>query len=547
MKIKKLYILFACLFSFYSYGQNTLGTLRNDLGSYDGYTFFAPNNSKETYLINNCGEIVHQWSTNGITDSKPAASVYLLENGNILRTGKITNPSITFGGVGGKIELYDWDNNLLWEYTHSTTEVSLHHDIYPLPNGNILMIVVTTLTEAEAILLGRDPAIILEGKVFNEQIIELQPDLINGGGTIVWEWNIKDHLIQDFDNNQTNFGVVSDHPELLDFNYLNNELGNANWLHFNSLQYNDKLDQIILRSRLMSEIYIIDHSTTTLEAASHTGGIYGKGGDFLYRWGNPEAYDMGDSNNQTLFSQHYPHWIPDGLVDAGKLLIFNNGNSIRYSTLDIISPPTVSPGFYSYNAVDGYGPASSDWSYQAPNPSDFFSSILSSGQRLPNGNTLICDGDSGYFFEIDASDNIVWEYINPDTANGILSQGDSPSANFVFRALKFPIEFAAFTGKDLTPSDPIELNFDISSCTALSTNKFDFSAQIQIFPNPISNIVNISSQFPIDKIEVYDIFGKLVKTKINSKQINIEKLIQGIYFAKIYSGSKQVTKKIIKL
>lgn len=546
MKTKKLYILFACLFSFYSYGQNTLGAIRNDVGSYDGYTFFAPINSKETYLINNCGEIVHQWSTNGITDSKPV-SVYLLENGNILRTGKITNPDITFGGVTGKVELYDWDNNLLWEYTYSTAEASLNHDIYPLPNGNILMLAATTLTEAEAILLGRDPAIILEGKVFNQQIIELQPDLINGGGTIVWEWNIKDHLIQDFDSNKTNYGVVSDHPELLDFNFLHEELGNANWLHMNSLEYNSDLDQIIISSRLLSEMYIIDHSTTTLEAASHTGGIYGKGGDFLYRWGNPEAYDMGDSNNQTLFSQHYPHWIPEGLSDAGKIMIFNNGNSIRYSTLDIISPPTSSPGVYLYNAINGYDPTSSEWKYEAPNPSNFFSSILSSGQRLLNGNTLICDGDSGYFFEIDSSDNIVWEYINPDTANGILSQGDSPSANFVFRALKFPKDFAAFTGKDLTPSDPIELNFDISSCTTLSTKKFDFSAQIQIFPNPTSNTINISSLFPIDKIEIYNVFGKLIKTKINSKQINIEQLIQGVYFAKIYSGRKIGRKKIIKL
>jgi len=140
MKIKYIYTLFVCFLSFITFGQNTIGALRNDVGSYDGYTFFSPNASKETYLINNCGEVVHQWSTNGITDSTPAASVYLLENGNILRTGKITNPDITFGGVGGKIELYDWDNNLLWEYTYSSTEISQHHDVYPLSNGNILML-----------------------------------------------------------------------------------------------------------------------------------------------------------------------------------------------------------------------------------------------------------------------------------------------------------------------------------------------------------------------------------------------------------------------
>ena len=77
----------------------------------------------------------------------------------------------------------------------------------------------------------------------------------------------------------------------------------------------------------MNEIYIIDHSTSTAEAATSSGGIYNKGGDFLYRWGNPQAYRQGDQNDQKLFGQHYPHWIPDGLADAGKLILFNNGFS----------------------------------------------------------------------------------------------------------------------------------------------------------------------------------------------------------------------------
>lgn len=546
MKMKYIYILLVCLFSINIFGQNTVGALRNDFGSFDGYTFFAPNASKETYLINNCGEVVHQWSTSGITDSKPAAAIYLLENGNLLRTGKITNPDITFGGVGGKIELFDWDNNLLWEYTYSSTEVSQHHETYPLPNGNILMLAVTTIPEAEAIQLGRNPAIINEGKLFNEQIIELQPDLVNGGATIVWEWNTKDHLIQDFDGSKTNFGVVGDNPGLLDINFLNNELlGNANWLHMNSVQYNANLDQIIMSSRLLDEIYIIDHSTTTAQSASHSGGTYGKGGDFLYRWGNPQAYDHGDSNDRTLFSQHYPHWIPDGLNDAGKILIFNNGNAIRYSSINIISPPTVSPGVYNYDIVNGYGPTTPEWSYTAPNQQDFFSSILSSAQRLPNGNTLICDGDSGYFFEIDASNNILWEYRNPDTANGILSQGDTPSANLVFRALKYPKDYVAFAGKDLTPGNPIELMPDLSGCSLLSNNDFKLS-DIKIFPNPTTDILNIKTSEVIDEIDVYNILGILVATNQVSNQIDISHLSNGLYIIKFKSNGASISKRIVK-
>jgi hypothetical protein len=537
----KNYIQYILLFLVLTiHAQNSVGSITVENNVYDGYTLFTPNASTETYLIDNCGQIINQWSST----YDPGNSVYLLENGNLLRTAKISNPNITLGGVGGHLELFDWDNTLLWEYTYSTSLLTQHHDIFPLPNGNILMLAVSTITNTEAINLGRNPALILDNKIYNEQILELEPIGTNQAN-IVWEWNIKNHLIQDFDNTKANFGIVKDHPELLDFNFLNNNNGNANWLHFNSIQYNSDLDQIIMSSRLLSEIYIIDHSTTTAQAASHTGGVYGKGGDFLYRWGNPEAYDMGDSSDRTLFSQHYPHWIPQGLIDEGKILIFNNGNEIRHSAVDIISPPTTSSGVYLYDNINGYGPTTPDWSYKAPNPEDFFSSILSSAQRLPNGNTLVCDGDSGYFFELDPSKNIVWEYINPDTSNGILSQGDTPSSNFVFRALKFSPDYPAFIGRDLTPGDPIELNPDLSNCTLLGLKSNNIS-ETRIYPNPTSDIIHIESVIPIEKTEVYDLYGKLVATNHNSTSINIYNLSSGVYLFKIKTNEGYDLKKIIK-
>eukprot|EP00614_Pseudopedinella_elastica_P042539 CAMPEP_0181259354 /NCGR_PEP_ID=MMETSP1097-20121128/370_1 /TAXON_ID=35684 /ORGANISM="Pseudopedinella elastica, Strain CCMP716" /LENGTH=263 /DNA_ID=CAMNT_0023357805 /DNA_START=411 /DNA_END=1199 /DNA_ORIENTATION=+ len=263
------------------------------------------------------------------------------------------------------------------------------------------------MTEAEALQAGRNPANLTQGEVFNEQILEIQPFGTNQAN-VVWEWNIKDHLVQDFDATKDNFGVVADNPNRLDFNYINATNATANWLHCNSLQYNPALDQLVLSSRIMSEIYIIDHSTTTAEAATSTGGTYGKGGDFLYRWGNKAAYDKGTSSNQTLFGQHYPHWIADGLTDAGKIMIFNNGGARAYSSIDIIDPMVTTPGNYTYDNVNGYGPTNAEWIYTTPTNTDFFTAILSSGERLPNGNTLICDGDSGYFFEIDPAENIVW-------------------------------------------------------------------------------------------------------------------------------------------
>ena len=539
--MKKLLYFLSLFITLSIYSQNTIGTLRNDPGSYNGYTLLYPNNSNNTYLINNCGEVVHQWTST----YTPAASAYLLENGDLLKTGKIANSDITFGGVGGKIELFDWDNNLLWEYTYSSTTVSQHHDIYPLSNGNILMLAVSTMTEAEAIQAGRNPSLLSEGKLFNEQILELEPVGTNQVN-VVWEWNIKDHVVQDLDATKDNFGVVSDNPQLLDINFLNNNNPQANWLHINSIQYNESLDQIVLSSRRLSEIYIIDHSTTTAQAATNSGGIYGKGGDILYRWGNREAYDKGTDVDRTLDSQHYPHWIPDGLTDAGKLMIFNNGNTRGYSSVDIINPPTSSPGIYVYDDTNGYGPAVAEWIYTTPTPSDLFSSILSSGQRLPNGNTLICDGNSGYFLEIDPSNTIVWEYVNPDTSDGILSQGEIPSLNnYTFRARKFPIDFPAFFGRDLTPGDPIELNPDLSECNILNTPEFVLDA-LSIYPNPASNFLNINTNNVIDKVEFYDIVGKLVLNSKYTNTIDIAHLSDGLYLVRIYSGNQSITKKIIK-
>ncbi len=434
--------------------QNTVGVLLNKEGVFDGYTLFTIHT--ETYLINNYGEVVHQW-TSKFSSGK---SVYLLKNGNLLRAAQIPDPpgKILIPSVGGRVELFDWDGNLIWGYNYCTTKASQHHDVFPMPNGNVLMLAVTIIDEAEAIQMGRKLLTPPFKQIYNEQIMELKPKNSNDAD-IVWEWNVIDHLIQDYDSSKNNYGDISANPQLLDLNYLGTGSG-PSWQHINSIQYNAELDQIVLSSKHLGEIYIIDHSTTTAEAASGSGGIYQKGGDFLYRWGNPVAYGQGTIDDQKLFGPHYPHWIAEGLTDAGKIILFNNGaNRIpNYSEIDIISPPTSAPGEYIYEANTAYGPKDPDYIYTAPVKTDFYSPFQSSAQRLPNGNTFICEGKPGHFFEIDPDENIVWEYINPVGASELMSQGDDPAgtSNSIFRAKKYGAEYEAFKGRDLTPGLPIE-------------------------------------------------------------------------------------------
>jgi len=542
LKKMRLIYLAILLLNFSLNAQNTIGVLSNSEKSFNGYTLFTA--QTETYLINNCGEVINQWSS----EYQSGKSVYLLKNGNLLRAAKFDNSNINFGGVGGRIELFDWEGNLTWEYNYSTDQFRQHHDIFPLPNGNILMLAVTVVNKTNAIQLGRNPANLPEDELYNEQILELEPIGTNSAN-VVWEWNIIDHLIQDFDNSKDNFGVISENPQLIDINFLGLSNGNANWLHVNSIQYNAQLDQIILSTRHFNEIYIIDHSTTTLEASTHLGGIYGKGGDILYRWGNPITYKQGTNTDQKLYGQHYPHWIPQGFTDEDKIILFNNGfnRDTQFSEVNILNPPTDSPGFYSYNANTAFGPENPFYIYTNPVTTDFYSPILSSAQRLQNGNTLICEGTSGHFFEIDSNNTIVWQYINPAGASGIMSQGDNPdfSANSIFRVKKYAPEYAAFNGKDLTPGLPIEINPDLSNCDVLSI-KENIITDIKIFPNPVENLISIKSKEKISKIEVFNLFGKIVHRNTNKNRINISDLTSGIYMLKIHSFNKVVYKKIIK-
>lgn len=264
-------------------GTRTVGLFINNTSKvYNGYTLFAPKQNTMTYLINNEGRIIHEWNASTYA---PGQSVYLLENGHILRACMTKGKLSSGGGEGGRIEEYDWDDNLVWELDFSTDTYMQHHDIKKLPNGNILMLVVEKKTYEECLAAGFNPSklqpdIVTKG-MLPDCVIEIEP-VYPKGGNIVWEWHTWDHLIQDYDATKANYGNPKQHPELIDCDGDQKNLP-AFWNHMNSIDYNPQLDQIALSVRGNSEVWIIDHSTTTAESGSHSGGTRGKGGDLLYR------------------------------------------------------------------------------------------------------------------------------------------------------------------------------------------------------------------------------------------------------------------------
>ncbi|MCG8532210.1 MAG: aryl-sulfate sulfotransferase, partial [Desulfovibrionales bacterium] len=269
MKKKGIIIFVVCVLlipahGFYTCGQGTNNEyveLKKNSTIYEAYTLFSPLQSKVTYLINNSFEVVHTWNS----QYNPGNSVYLLENGNLFRTAFLVpnaNKKFQAGGMGGCVEEIDWEGNVVWDFTYSSDQYLLHHDIEKLPNGNILMIAWEYKSSEEAITAGRNPELLRDNELWPDHIIEIQPTG-SQGGEIVWEWHIWDHLIQDYDRAKENYGVVSKHPELIDLNYIGSrgpEAKGADWNHINSIDYNEEFDQILLSVHGFNEIWIIDHS-----------------------------------------------------------------------------------------------------------------------------------------------------------------------------------------------------------------------------------------------------------------------------------------------
>ncbi|MEI6852052.1 MAG: aryl-sulfate sulfotransferase [Bacteroidota bacterium] len=542
-------IMMFCSYTSTSQTQ-TLGVLINDTTqTYNGYTLFAPKQNTMTYLINNKGQKLHEWTASTYA---PGQAVYLLENGHLLRTCMTQGNLGTGGGEGGRIEEYDWDDNLVWSMDYSTSTYMQHHDIKKLPNGNIIMLVVEKKTLAQVEAAGFDttsfqPDVHQKGFILPDCIIEIQPTYPTGG-TIVWEWHVWDHLIQNHDASKLNYGVPSSHPELIDC-AGDHRTKPLFWNHMNCIDYNPALNQIVMSVRGNSELWVIDHSTTTAQSASHSGGTHGKGGDLLYRWGNPQCYGIGNNTNQKYFEQHDVEWIKTDCPGAGNLLCFNNGVNRNYSTVDEITPPVDISGNYTYVSGSAYGPTNFTWTYSMTTPDTVFAHDISGAQRLPNGNTLIDAGPFGTFYEVTPSKQIVWKYVNPTDNTGPLIQGDTipnnpvrpeEKMNSVFRVYRYATNYAGFTGHVLVPGDVIELSPEGLESFA------NTASSIQCYPNPFTTSIHLSNVVGDETFILLNVVGNVVWSGIGIQQVNLSDLAQGIYFLKVSSTNNNQIIKLIK-
>ena len=432
--------------------SQNFGVAIND-GATPGYTLFAPFRGTSAYLIDNEGHVVKEWKVPEGYSSGGASQIS--PRGTLVRSLETQSPFPPGNGLGGLIREVDWDNNILWDYPMNTLQGTNHHALTLTGDDqrNVMVTAYEQISKEECQAAGLPADYICPDSGLRlETLVEIAPDYVQKTGKIVWKWRLFDHLLKDQQ-------VASEHSELWDI-----RKGEPN---FNHIDYRHDWQQILISCNYCNEVFVIERSTTK-QAARHKGGRYEKGGDFLYRWGNPANYDRGTAADQKLNFQHgarwrkwadeYGHQIgPEAaargeLAQAGidNILVFNNriiaGPPARSWVTEIKPPqpqplpnghfPTDYAGEYRYlQAGVAYGPDTqtdiSGCLTPIPECSGFYSYILSNPQPLPNGHLLIASTAGVAFgtpeiindplnvarvIELDRDGYVVWKFVNPIVA-----------------------------------------------------------------------------------------------------------------------------------
>lgn len=510
--------------------------------------------------------IVKTWTHT--SSEKTGYSSYLMPGGILWRSVSKSGNSFSGGPICGQVQKVAYDGTILWNYVYSTTQYCSHHDICPMPNGNVLLIAYELKSSSEVAAAGGS----FSGAMWPDKIVEVKPTGATTG-EIVWEWHTWDHLVQNTNSSAANYqSSIVDHPELININYK----ASKDWQHANGVNYNPILDQITFSSHNFSEIYVIDHSTTTAEAASHKGGNSGKGGDILYRWGNPAAY--GATGTKILNVTHDAHWVPEGSPNAGYLAAYNNqGISSSASCADLIETPI--DGYnYKITAGQAYAPAS----YTKRQASGGYNSNMGSSQQLPNGNTLICIATSGTINEFSPSGTKLWTrsmggscakafrynkcYVeNAAPAIPVITINGTTLSSTTATTYQWYLNGALISGATsqtytatkngkyvvrITDSKGCVYQYSVgvpfTGATGIAVNELE--QKLNFYPNPTTGIVSIDNTQLYGanyEIRVFDPVGKLILTGKNANYLDLSMYENGIYFLQVNDGNHATfTKKI---
>lgn len=320
----------------------------------EGYTLYCPSVPKFVPTDKPDGEIYLVDMSGEIVHRWPTQTALqsfcrLLPDGNLLYP---TNDRSDLASAG--IRELDPEGNVVWFYP-----CRVDHDFQVLDNGNMLIHAITERAWPE----------LAPGMSRHPYMIEITRDQ-----ELVWEWKGEEHL--------------QDLKRLLPTASWNHLMERAmgkfafDWAHNNTLQiippnetYEKELQagvfprfkpgNIVFSYRSVDVIGVIDRET----------------GAIVWAWG-PGVID----------GQHKPHMLANG-----RILIYDNGTLRGHSRIIEVDPLT----------------ETIEWEYKSDPEEAFSSPFISGAQRLPNGNTLICEGSKARLFEVTQDGKIVWDFVNP--------------------------------------------------------------------------------------------------------------------------------------
>lgn len=494
-----------------AHAQN-FGLIKNK-GSTPGYNLFSPFRGTSVYLMDNAGHLINEWREPSQYAS--GANMFLTPQGTLVRTvqsGPNASPFGAGAGIGGLIREYDWDGNVIWEYPMKTLGATSHHTMILLPNGNFLVTAYSRQNCKGAFICPQIdvPEEGIEKDYFqSEKLIEIKPNRETGTTEVVWEWNLADHLLPlDAD--------AAANPHLWGGIGTGGGPGDPRLTpNINHIDYNAELNQILLSCNSCDELWVIEKAPSTEAAAKNTGGFHGKGGGFIYRYGNRYNYGTAAITDKKIDMQHGARFIKPsdefGWQLRGKrsdkharknrhkrahnIIFYNNG----FSTEDERAYTEIKPlrdRKGRYMLQDGV--------FEPSHPTRAFGNLgspfMGSVQALPNGHTIINAGvggtgiqgiagfpppglETGFpiggatAIELDKHGHEVWRFVNPlyslnqgnvaglnnRTTDGIIgadcpvvanwNAGFGPPAptNWMFRMMRYSTDFEGFQGKDMWP------------------------------------------------------------------------------------------------
>jgi len=396
-------------------------TIYEPARAWNGYTVLSPLQTQAVLVIDMNGNVVKRWE--GLNNSAGGPARVL--PGGILISASGARPP---NQESLELVQQDFDGKVIWQFSHNeqikTGEGSTiwsarqHHDWQreSLPAGYYS-------PESAPVVEGTSTLILthtnrMQPKVADVMLEDDRLVEVSWKGDVLWEWVASDHIDE--------LGFAPDARKAIKAaQSFNKARGSFDWLHINSAHYvgpNRWFDQGDMR--FAPNNVIISSREASLLA------IVGRDGKIVWRLGPDFSESKELRSIRQIIGQHHAHIIPKGLPGAGNLLVFDNGGSSGYGFASPIAPDGVGAFARSTSRVVEINPVTLElvWSYTNPR---FFSTNISSAQRLPNGNTLITAGAGGRMFEVTTEGAIVWEYMYP-------LFGGANASNAVYRAYRIP-------------------------------------------------------------------------------------------------------------